>query len=326
MDLTAQECIEAAYSFIGIFDTTSPLTPYELRVGLKTLQDMLDEWDNKNLMVYSTTPYTFPFQTGIQTYQLGSTNPFTCNILGNVMTVVSGTPGNVAPGDILIAPGVAPNTAIQSILTGNQYTLNWSAPQPITQVTAGLCKFVPPNTNTFITTSGLDYNWNIPRPVKIEKVSIQYPAGTGQPVELEIPQVPLEYWIGIPQKNTTSLWPLYVYDDAADPYRNLRFWPVPQNAANAIIYVWEQLGGVQSLTSKIYAPAGYSMAIKLSLAEFLALHFERVVSPDFKAKALASRNAINNINEGIPTTRFDSIWGGSRGSSMVWESRGRVRI
>jgi hypothetical protein len=322
---TALDVIQSAYSLIGIFDQTSPLTPFETQLGLTTLADMLDEWDNKNLLVYSTTPYTLPFQNGIQTYQLGSRNPFICNILGNVMTVISGTP-TVGIGNCLIAPGVAPDTYIQGVAGGNQYTLNWTAPQPITQVNAGLCSFVPPTTNTFNTTNSLDYNWNIPRPVKIEKVSIQYPSGLSQPVELEIPQVQLEYWIGVPQKNTSSLWPLFVYDDCADGFRNLRFWPIPQASANAIIYVWEQLSAISDLNTSIFAPPGYPMAIKLTLAEYLALHFERILTPDFHAKALASRNAINNINEGIPSVKYDSIWGGRNGSDMTWASRGRVRI
>ena len=69
------------------------------------------------------------------------------------------------------------------------------------------------------------------------------------------------------------------------------------------------------------------MALKLSLAEILAFHFERVINPDLKAKASQARSAINNINEGIPKTRYDGIWGGAAaGSDMTWASRGRVRI
>jgi hypothetical protein len=323
---TALDLIEAAYSLIGIWDTTSPLTPYETQLGLTTLNDLMDQWDNENLLVFSTTPFTFPFQNNIQTYQVGSVNPFVCNILGDVMTVVSGTPGTVQIGNVLIANGVPANTTITGILTGNQYTLSWTAPLPITGVNGSLCGFVTPQTNTFISAYPTDYSWNIPRPVKIEKVSIQFPAGNSQPVELEIPQIPLEEWIGVPQKNTSSLWPLFVYDDCADPVRNLRFWPVPQVNANCILYVWEQLNKVTALTNTLYAPPGYSMAIKLSLAEILALHFERVLTPDFKAKASQARSAINNINQQIPKTRYDGIWGGAAaGSDMTWASRGRVR-
>lgn len=324
---TALDLIEAAYSLIGIWDTTSPLTPYETQLGLTTLNDLMDQWDNENLLVFSTTPFTFPFQNNVQTYQVGSVNPFVCNILGDVMTVVSGTPGTVQVGNVLIANGVPANTTITGILTGNQYTLSWTAPLPITGVNGSLCGFVTPTTNTFISAYPIDYSWNIPRPVKIEKVSIQFPAGNSQPVELEIPQIPLEEWIGVPQKNTSSLWPQFVYDDCADPFRNLRFWPVPQTTANCVIYVWEQLNKVTALTNTLYAPPGYSMAIKLSLAEILAFHFERVLTPDFKAKASQARSAINNINQQIPKIRYDGIWGGAAaGSDMTWASRGRVRV
>jgi len=324
---TALDLIQAAYSLLGIYDQTSPLSPFETQLGLTTLTDLLDQWNNENLLVFSTTPYTFPFQNNIQTYQVGSVNPFTCNILGNIMTITSGTPGAVIVGEVLICNGVPANTTITGILTGNQYTLSWTAPLPITNQTGSLCGFVTPTTNTFISVYPTDYSWNIPRPVKIEKVSIQFPAGSGQPVELEIPQIPLEEWIGVPQKNTSSLWPLFVYDDCADPVRNLRFWPVPQVNANCILYVYSQLNRITNLTDQIYAPPGYAMALKLSLAEILAFHFERVISPDLKAKASQARSAINNINEGIPKTRYDWIWGGAgAGSDMTWASRGRVRI
>ena len=324
--LVAQDIILAAYSFLGIYDTTSPLTPYELQLGLQSLIDLLDQWDNQDLSVFSTTPYVFPFQSGIQTYQVGATNRFVGNILNNVMTITSGTPGNVTVGQVLIAPGVAPGTTIAGILTGNQYTLSWTAPNPITQVDAGLCNYVSPNTNYFNSSPGLDYNWNIPRPVKIDKVEIQYPSGINQPVKLEIPQVSLEVWTNLPQDNTVSLWPTMVYDDCADGYRNLRFWPIPGNTANCILWVWDQLDKVANLNDTVFAPPGYAMALKLSLAELLEFHFERALTPEFHSKALAARSAINNINADIPSIKYDSIFGGSMGSSMVFESRGRVRL
>ena len=323
--MTALDVIQSAMSLIGIFDQTSPLTPFETQLGLTTLVDLLDSWDNQNLLVYSDAPYTFPFQNGIQTYQLGSLNPFVCNVLNNVMTVVSGNP-TVGIGNCLIAPGVPADTYITGIVGGNQYSLNWTAPGPITQVQAGLFSYVAPGTNTMYGGSNQDYNWNIPRPVKIEKISIQYPNGSSQPVEIEIPLIPLEEWVGIPAKNTNSLWPLFCYDDDAFPFRNLRFWPIPANAANCTLYIWEQLSALSGLDQIIFAPPGYAMAMKLTLAEYLALHFERALSPDFHAKALAARNAIDNINEGIPVMRYDGIWGGRRGNSWAAESRGRVRI
>lgn len=323
-NLTALSAIQAAYSLIGIYDQTSSLTPFETQLGLTTLADLLDSWDNQALLVYSSTPYTFPFQNGVQTYQLGSVNPFVCNILGNVLTIISGTP-TVGIGNALMAPGIPVGTTIVAPLTGNQYTISYTSPEPITQVQGSLCSFVAPTTNTFVSGTQ-DYNWNIPRPVKIDKVSILYPSGTNQPVEIEIPQVPLEEWVGIPQKNTSSLWPLLVYDDDSFPFRNLRFWPIPQAASSCILQVWEQLGSVTDLNQILYAPPGYAMAIKLTLAEYLALHFDRVLSPDLHAKALAARKAIDNINEGIPAIRYDSIWGGQRGNSWAAESRGRVRI
>ncbi len=324
--LYAHDIINAAYSFLGIYDETSTLTPFETQLGLYSLIDLLDSWDNQDLLVYSTTPYTFPFQTGVQTYQVGSINPFTCNILGNVMTVTSGTPGSVSIGEVLIAPGVAPNTTITGINTGNTYTLSWTAPLPITGVSAGLCSFVPPATNTFDVPSAINYNWNMPRPTKIERVTIKFPGGTNQPVELEIPIVDLDFWINLPQKNTQSLWPLYVYDDGADKFRNLNFYPVPSTNATCELYVYEQLNTIQNLNDTIFAPPGYSMALKLSLAEILELHFERILTPAFHAKALAARNSINNINQGIPSIQYDSTWGGSSGNSAVLASRGRVRI
>ena len=323
--LDANDIITAAYSFLGIYDTTSPLTPFETQLGLTSLTDLLDQWDNEDLSVFSTTPYTLPFQSNIQTYQVGATNRFICNVLGNVMTVVSGTPGNVAPGQVLIASGVAPNTTITGILGGNQYTLSFTAPLAITQVPAGLCNFIVPNTNTFNTTSSMDYNWNIPRPVKIERVSIQFPSGTNQPVELSIPIIDIDDWIDVPQKNTSSTFPLFVYDDAADTYRNLRFWPIPQSTANCVLYVWDQLDKIAALDDIVFAPPGYAMALKMTLAELLEFHFERVLAPEFHMKALAARTAINNINEGIPRIKYNSLWGGSH-NTMVWKSRGRVRI
>ncbi len=321
MIITAQSIIEGAYGLLGIFDGTSALTPSEYQTGLTVLNDMIDSWNNLNLMVFSSTAFVLPFISGVQTYQIGQTNPFVFNLTGSTMTIISGTPNINLGSSVLVAPGVPPLVTVNASLGGGQYTVSYTAPFALTGVTGGLCNLT---TNLTPWTNGQAFNWNFPRPTRIERVSIQFPSNTSQPVEIAIPFVDEEAWQGIPLKNTISDYPTMCYQDDAFPYNNLNFWPIPSTGASAVLYVWELTPGAINLQTQMEVPQGYNVALKQNLAIELAPYNQIEPAQTLLRLAAASRQAIDNINAKIPRVHYDPMWLGQRSDSTALNSRGRV--
>jgi hypothetical protein len=315
MIITAQKIIEDAYGMIGVFDGTSPLTANEYQTGLAVLNDMIDSWNNLNLMVYAVTAYTVPFVPGTQQYTVGATNQFLASISGTALTLAVAQ--TIAPGTAILGEGIPPNVTIISG-SGTSYVLSANC-GAIAQEYMGLClaggsPSIP------------NYNWNILRPSKIERISVQYPSATSQPVELPMRFIPLEDWQGIPVKWTQSTYPLQCYNDLGFPYMTLNFWPIPASACNAILYAWDQLGALSGLTNNVEVPMGYNDALKKCLALELALRFPGAsVSPDLLRSAQAARKAINNINNEIPSIKYGSLFSG-RGDNIELISHGRTSI
>jgi hypothetical protein len=313
MIVTAQQIIEDAAGMIGVYDGTSPLTQWEYQTALSVLNDMIDSWNNLNLMVYAVSAYTVPFVPGTQIYTVGTTYQFLGSIVGTALTL--SVAGVLTPGAVLLGPGIPPNVTVKSG-AGVNWVLSTDC-GTIAQESMGQClPGGPPSVPT--------YNWNFPRPSKIEKVSVLYPNANGQPVELVIPFIQLEDWQAIPVKWVTSTYPTRCYNDDNFPYMALNFWPVPASNCNAILYAWDQIGVLTSLTNNVEVPMGYNDAIKKCLAIELALRFPGcAVSPDLMRASMAARKAINNINQGIPSIKYDPMFTG-RGGGMELESHGRV--
>ena len=316
MILTAQQIIEGAYGLIGVFDGTSPLTQWEYQTGLSVFNDLIDSWNNLNLSIYAVSAYVLPFQPNVQVYQLGQVSPFQASVSGTTLslavaqTIPANTPlldvNNLLPPNTLVASG-----------SGTSYQLNQSG-GTIAQETMGLClQGGSPAAPTF--------NWNLPRPTKIERMSVQYNPSTGQQVELPIapPFLDLEHWQDIPAKWVSSAYPTCIYNDDQFPLMNLNVWPIPTAACNAVIYAWDSLGELTGLANNVEVPMGYNDAFKKCLAMELAPYLDRAISPDLLRMATAARKAINNINDGTPTLHLDPLFGG-RGSSVELQSHGRV--
>jgi hypothetical protein len=315
--ITLQALLNDAFGIIGVLDGTSPLTAFEYQTGIGVFNNLVDSWNNLNLMVYSVNAYTFPFVPGTQVYQVGSQNQFLASISGKTLTLAAAQ--SLALTSVLqdVDNQVPPWTTVVSG-SGTSYTLSQNC-GTIAQELMGIC-------TAGGSPAAPTYNWNIPRPTRIERMSVIYNPGTGNPVELPIapPWTDLEHWQAIPVKWQQSAYPICCYNDESFPFMNLNVWPIPSSPCQGVLYAWDQLGEVANLTDKIELPPGYYDALVKCVAMELALRFPGcLVSSDLRAQAAAARRAINNINEGIPTLKFDPMFSG-RGSSVELNTHGRV--
>lgn len=120
--------------------------------------------------------------------------------------------------------------------------------------------------NQQIYTLGIGGDFNIPRPARIERVSIiQQPLAT-QPLELPMGILDYTQWQGIPVKNTPTSLPQAVYPDYAFPLMNLNFWGVPTVPNQIVLYTWQALSQFSSLTTDLEFPPGYAECLRYNLA------------------------------------------------------------
>lgn len=116
----------------------------------------------------------------------------------------------------------------------------------------------------------------LPRPSRLERVSILYSASQQTPVELPMEMYDDVAWQGISNKSTPSLLPQGCFVDessAVFPDMVLSFWPVPTQANPVILYLWGLLQQFADLNAKFLFPPGYAEMLRYQLAVRLAAEF-----------------------------------------------------
>ena len=145
-------------------------------------------------------------------------------------------------------------------------------------------------------TLGPGGNFNIPRPARIERMSLEWLSNPAQPLELPLEMVNEQRWQTVPVKAITSTLPTVVYDDQAFPLRNLSFWCIPTVVSNVIIYYWQPLNTFTDLVTDVQFPPGYFKALRYNLAVDLAPEFGRPLPPEVAMQAMASKAVIESMN------------------------------
>jgi hypothetical protein len=168
-------------------------------------------------------------------------------------------------------------------------------------------------------TLGTGGNFNIPRPARIERMSIVSLLNPAQPLELPLEMLTDAGWQAIPVKLISSSLPTVVYDDGAFPLRNLNFWCIPTIAVNTRIYNWAALTSFD-LTTDITFPPGYLKAIRYALAVDLAPEFGRPIPPEVAAQSILSKAVIKNMNAPLIESRIDAVLSGDRKNIYNWIS------
>jgi hypothetical protein len=116
----------------------------------------------------------------------------------------------------------------------------------------------------------------LPRPSRVERVSILYSASQQTPVELPMEMVDDVGWQGVSNKSSDSLLPQVCFVDqsmAVFPDMVLYFWPVPTQANPVILYLWGLLQQFSDLEAPFLFPPGYAEMLRFNLAVRLAAEF-----------------------------------------------------
>jgi hypothetical protein len=286
---TSGQIIADALSIIGVLDpdNTTMVQPSTYQTGLRVFNDMIDSWNQEQLLVYAENQYVFPFVPGTQIYTLGSTNPIVGSISGTILTTTSGTP---TIGAVIMGLGILPLTTVLSG-TGTSWILSND------------CGTVPSE----VMGCNIRNNFNIPRPARVTRWSVQYPAGHAY-MNLPASILSVEEWQSITYNVAPSSFPTQMYNDTNYPYMNLYFYPVPESPCNALLFTWDQLQEVGDLNTNVFLPQGYNEAIKYNLAIRLSPYFGVEPSSTTIKIAMDSKSNINDINSGIPIATIDKAY------------------
>lgn len=172
---------------------------------------------------------------------------------------------------------------------------------------------------------GAGGDFDMPRPAKIDRVSILYGDQTA-PIEFTISaETDVQAWQSIMLKSVTSTFPLVMYNNTDYPYMNLGFWPIPSTATKVRLYTWDNLDTAASLNDTLDYPMGYSDALMFNLALRICQLFDRQPTQFLIREALTSKNAIDDINSGSPTLMCDgTLFNRAVNNQVALQSMGRV--
>jgi hypothetical protein len=167
----------------------------------------------------------------------------------------------------------------------------------------------------------------MPRPSRIERVSVLYSASQQTPVELEMDMLDDVKWQAIANKSTPSILPQACFVDASNavfPDMVLYFWPVPTQANPVILYLWTVLQQFADLTSQFLFPPGYAEMLRYNLAVRLAAEFpcDMTKFPLVKSLAAEAKARVAGINVQAKEATCDDalLSGGGNGNIFTGTS------
>lgn len=171
-------------------------------------------------------------------------------------------------------------------------------------------------------TLGVDGDFNLPRPAKIERASILVPNNLEIPIEANNDVIA---WQSIVLKNVPSAWPVFMYNDYDYPSMHFNFWPIPSGVdVSVVLYVWETINAPLTLDTVLSFPPAYNDALIFNLTLRLYQIFSKQPTAWIIQQAALSKKKIHTINNSIPNVVPDPSFNRHPSNTEAWKSAGRV--
>jgi hypothetical protein len=166
-------------------------------------------------------------------------------------------------------------------------------------------------------TVGPGGNINIPRPPRIELITILWLGNPQQPAEIGLDMLDSTGWASIPVKNLGAALPQKVWDDGGFPFRTLNYWPYPTTAIQTVFYPWQALNFFPNLSQQLTFPPGYLEFLRWNLAIRLD---NAQITPQVVQLAAESKARIKSFNSPILTLQVDSALLDPKSAAYNWIS------
>jgi hypothetical protein len=293
--------ISSAFRSIGAFGSGDTIGTAETNDAFYLLNEMLDQWSNDHLLVFSVQEVILELVGGQYIYTIGPGgsvgSSFTGSVSGTVLTVTNLASGAISTGQIISGSGITAGSAITSLGTafggnGNNaigtYNLNLSSP----------------STGSITITS---YQ---PRPMRINTAFVRVVNSITGTLDYDVDVWPYERYQQIGIKTLPGPWPKIISMLPTEPLASLYFFPNPSQG-EMHIFVDTVLNNFSTVNDNIVLPQGYQGAMHWGLAELLMPEYGKLEPTQvqmIQKFAAAGRSLVRrtNMNPQVPAT-FDDV-------------------
>lgn len=168
-------------------------------------------------------------------------------------------------------------------------------------------------------TLGSGGDWDVPRPMNIERISVSYngsltyDAITGlytlvpsqNTIDIMMESLTDAQYAAIPVKDQPATYAIKYYDNGNYPLRTVALWPVPTTTQPLTIWLWQPLGTYANLDESLNLPRGYERALRFNLAVELSAEFGKVPQDEVLRIASESYAQLKRINSRSVIMRGD---------------------
>jgi hypothetical protein len=250
--------ITSALRSIGVLGGGETPDANQANDAFYLLNEMLDQWSNQHLMVFTVQEVIHELTGGQYAYTIGPGGSvgasFTGSISGTVLTVSALASGAICVGQVLSGTGITAGTSITSLGTavggnGNNaigtYNLNLS--------------------NSFGSGAITSYT---PRPLRINTAIVRIVNSITGTLDYPVDVWSFEQYQLIGIKSLPGPWPRVMTYVPTEPLGSLYYWPNPSQG-EMHFYTDTVLNNFSTLYDNITLPQGYGGAMHWSLAELL---------------------------------------------------------
>jgi len=294
--------IASAFRSIGAFGSGDAIGTPETNDAFYLLNEMLDQWSNDHLLVYSVQEVIQELIGGQYIYTIGPGGSvgaaFTGSVSGTVLTVTAVASGAVATGQIISGSGITAGSAITSLGTafgGNgtnaigTYNLNLSSPA----------------------TGSISITSYQPRPLRINTAFVRIVNSITGTLDYQVAVWPYEQYQLIGIKTLPGPWPKIVSLLATEPVASLYYFPNPSQG-EMHLFVDTVLNNFSTVNDNIVLPQGYQGALHWGLAELLMPEYGKLEPTQVQMVmkfAKAGRELVRrtNMNPQMPATYDDVL-------------------
>ena len=269
--------------------------------ALALMNDMLGQWSNQKLLVFSVQEVIHELTGGQYIYTIGPGGnvgcSFTGSVSGNVLTVSAIASGALSVGQVISGSGLASNISITSLGTGVGGN-----------TTAAIGTYYLNTTASFV--SGA-LTSSAPRPVRINSAFVRVSNSITGTLDFPVAVISYEDYETIGIKSLPGPWPRAVYYQPSEPLGVLNYWQNPSQG-EMHLFCDSLLNNFNTLNDTITLPQGYNMALRWCLAERLMpmygkaspTQIQMIMKFAAQGKSTVKRT---NMNPAITSTYADAL-------------------
>lgn len=317
---TAQQVVANSFIEAGIYDPNENPNPKDFSFGLSKLNRLLDAWNSDALYIYAVDFLQLILVPNVQPLTIGqAVNITSVSSDGTNATYVG--QNNYQEGDFVSVGNIGTvggqdfDLSNQIVIAAfpNQFVVaNPGSTVSSTPVT-GMAIYATPQ-NAFPTYATLTQ-----RPTRIVDANIIL-NNLNPVVKCPLRIRDKDWWISNTIPNVPTSIPTDLYYDPLWPNGQIYLWPEQNVNYGLELEVWNNLGGLTSLTQQFYFSTGYEDAITWKLAESLCPSYgvpgDRAAQISRFGQMAINKIQTNNSQSPKMATRDSGIPRGARGGTL----------